>query len=190
MTDGPSPTSHPRPLAVVVLAAGLGTRMKSDVPKVLHEVCGRPMLAYVLDAARSLGPERLVVVTGAEGAVGRGVVALALDEPGVEKVVAVGAAPGDHPAGRRRGGESVELVAAPFALDDPRLTPFLRGATRLVHLGARRGLDLDGTGGAGVDLLGTRALLSALAGVATVGTVVVLSSALVYGARRTNPVPP
>jgi len=66
MTDGPSPTSHPRPLAVVVLAAGLGTRMKSDVPKVLHEVCGRPMLAYVLDAARTLGPERLVVVTGAE----------------------------------------------------------------------------------------------------------------------------
>lgn len=53
-----------RPLAVVILAAGLGTRMKSDVPKVLHEVCGRPMLAYVIDAALSLSPERLVVVTG------------------------------------------------------------------------------------------------------------------------------
>ena len=104
----------------------------------------------------------IVVVTGADGAVGRGVVALALAEPGVERVVAVGQALGDHPAGRRRGGEEVELVAAPFALDDPRLAALVRGATRLVHLGARRGLDLDGTGGAEIDLLGTRALLSML----------------------------
>ncbi len=58
--------SSAEPLAVVILAAGLGTRMKSDVPKVLHEVCGRPMLSYVVDAALSLSPERLVVVTGAE----------------------------------------------------------------------------------------------------------------------------
>jgi bifunctional N-acetylglucosamine-1-phosphate-uridyltransferase/glucosamine-1-phosphate-acetyltransferase GlmU-like protein len=35
---------------VIVLAAGLGTRMKSDLPKLLHPVCGRPMLAYALDA--------------------------------------------------------------------------------------------------------------------------------------------
>ena len=52
------------PLAVVILAAGLGTRMKSDVPKVLHQVCGRPMLSYVIDAALSVSPERIVVVTG------------------------------------------------------------------------------------------------------------------------------
>ena len=52
------------PLAVAVLAAGLGTRMKSALPKVLHPVCGRPALAYVLDAVRELGPRRLVVVTG------------------------------------------------------------------------------------------------------------------------------
>ena len=52
------------PLAVVILAAGLGTRMKSEVPKVLHEVCGRPMLSYVIDAALSVSPERVVVVTG------------------------------------------------------------------------------------------------------------------------------
>ncbi len=52
------------PLAVVILAAGLGTRMKSDLPKVLHGVCGRPMLAYVIDAALSVSPERVVVVTG------------------------------------------------------------------------------------------------------------------------------
>jgi bifunctional UDP-N-acetylglucosamine pyrophosphorylase / glucosamine-1-phosphate N-acetyltransferase len=53
-----------RPLAVVILAAGLGTRMKSELPKVLHEVCGRPMLSYVVDASLSLSPERIVVVTG------------------------------------------------------------------------------------------------------------------------------
>ena len=52
-----------RPLAVIVLAAGLGTRMKSDLPKLLHPVCGRPMLAYVLDAVAGVWPERTVVVT-------------------------------------------------------------------------------------------------------------------------------
>jgi len=62
MTEKPQ-TERP-PLAVVILAAGLGTRMKSDAPKVLHEVCGRPMLSYVIDAALSVSPERVVVVTG------------------------------------------------------------------------------------------------------------------------------
>lgn len=61
-----TPVPRSRPLAVVILAAGLGTRMKSDVPKVLHEVCGRPMLAYVLDAAHALAPERIVVVIGVD----------------------------------------------------------------------------------------------------------------------------
>jgi bifunctional UDP-N-acetylglucosamine pyrophosphorylase/glucosamine-1-phosphate N-acetyltransferase len=49
----PSPEPVPGPTGrtvAVVLAAGLGTRMKSSVPKVLHPLCGRPMLAYVLDA--------------------------------------------------------------------------------------------------------------------------------------------
>lgn len=53
-----------RPLAVIVLAAGQGTRMKSDLVKVLHEVAGRSMLAYVLDAATAQNPEELVVVVG------------------------------------------------------------------------------------------------------------------------------
>ena len=46
----------------VVLAAGLGTRMKSSKPKVLHELCGRPMLAYVLDAAGEVSGRRPLVV--------------------------------------------------------------------------------------------------------------------------------
>ena len=51
-------------IAVIVLAAGLGTRMKSDLPKVLHRVAGRAMLDLVLDAAAALKPERTVVVSG------------------------------------------------------------------------------------------------------------------------------
>jgi len=56
------------PLAVVILAAGQGTRMKSTLPKVLHKIAGRPMLGHVLDVARALGAQRMVVVTapGAE----------------------------------------------------------------------------------------------------------------------------
>ena len=48
----------------VVLAAGKSTRMKSEVPKVLHKVCGRIMIDYVLDAARSAGVQRHVVIVG------------------------------------------------------------------------------------------------------------------------------
>ncbi len=51
-------------LAIVVLAAGKSTRMKSEVPKACHLLCRRPMLSYVLDLARSLRPERTIVVTG------------------------------------------------------------------------------------------------------------------------------
>lgn len=48
----------------VVLAAGKGTRMKSDLPKVLFPVCGRPMIEYVLDALREGGVEQMYVVVG------------------------------------------------------------------------------------------------------------------------------
>ncbi|MEB3963629.1 bifunctional UDP-N-acetylglucosamine diphosphorylase/glucosamine-1-phosphate N-acetyltransferase GlmU [Streptomyces kunmingensis] len=54
------------PAAVVVLAAGEGTRMKSATPKVLHELCGRSLVGHVLAAARELNPEQLVVVVGHE----------------------------------------------------------------------------------------------------------------------------
>ncbi|MFH8497467.1 bifunctional UDP-N-acetylglucosamine diphosphorylase/glucosamine-1-phosphate N-acetyltransferase GlmU [Streptomyces coeruleorubidus] len=53
-----------RPAAVVVLAAGEGTRMKSATPKVLHELCGRSLVGHVLAAAGELHPENLVVVVG------------------------------------------------------------------------------------------------------------------------------
>ena len=52
------------PLEVIVLAAGLGKRMRSDLPKVLHPIGGRPLLAHVLDAARALAPKKTLVVHG------------------------------------------------------------------------------------------------------------------------------
>ncbi len=59
-----SPPISARPLAVVILAAGRGTRMRSALPKVLHPVGQAPMLAHVLAAAAALGAERVAVVTG------------------------------------------------------------------------------------------------------------------------------
>lgn len=51
-------------LTAVVLAAGQGTRMRSSLPKPLHELCGRPMLLHVLDALTEVAPTRVIVVVG------------------------------------------------------------------------------------------------------------------------------
>ena len=48
----------------IILAAGKGVRMKSDLPKVLHPVCGKPIIEYVLDIAKSLGSLKIYVVLG------------------------------------------------------------------------------------------------------------------------------
>src|SRR5947207_15836790 len=53
-----------RPLSAVVLAAGEGTRMKSNRPKPLHLLCGRPLVLHVLDALAELELQRAVVVVG------------------------------------------------------------------------------------------------------------------------------
>jgi len=53
-----------KPVAAIVLAAGKGTRMKSEMHKVLHPIAGRPMLAHLLASVNELEPERLVVVVG------------------------------------------------------------------------------------------------------------------------------
>jgi len=56
-----------RAVNIVILAAGQGKRMHSDLPKVLHRLAGRTLLAHVLETARSLAPERIVVVYGHGG---------------------------------------------------------------------------------------------------------------------------
>ena len=50
--------------AAIVLAAGAGTRMKSERPKVAHEALGKPLVRWVVDAARAAGIERVVTVVG------------------------------------------------------------------------------------------------------------------------------
>ena len=52
---------------IVILAAGKGTRMHSDLPKVLHTLAGQPLLAHVVDSARALAPRRIIVVYGHGG---------------------------------------------------------------------------------------------------------------------------
>ena len=65
MVAEPTPESlSSRSRTAVVLAAGQGTRMRSAKPKVLHEVAGRPMLAWVLEAARDAGCDRILVIVG------------------------------------------------------------------------------------------------------------------------------
>jgi bifunctional UDP-N-acetylglucosamine pyrophosphorylase/glucosamine-1-phosphate N-acetyltransferase len=112
------------PAAVIVLAAGEGTRMKSSTPKVLHEVCGEAMLGHVLAAARELRPARLIVVVGDPG----GPVAryLARGAPDAQPVIQA-----------RRGGtgHAVRMVIETLGLIDGTVvvtygdTPLLRGQT-------------------------------------------------------------
>lgn len=74
-----------RPIAAIILAAGQGTRMKSETHKVLHPIAGKPMLHHLLDTVDSIGVERTVVVVGArreqiEASVAGRNVAIALQE--------------------------------------------------------------------------------------------------------------
>jgi bifunctional UDP-N-acetylglucosamine pyrophosphorylase / glucosamine-1-phosphate N-acetyltransferase len=61
-----TPTEH-RPLDVLILAAGLGTRMRSNLAKVLHKADGRPLINKVCATAASLAPEKIYVVIGHQG---------------------------------------------------------------------------------------------------------------------------
>lgn len=119
-----------RSVAVVVLAAGQGTRMKSRLPKVLHPVAGKAMLRHVLDAAATLRPDRVVVVTGKDQAQVAAVAApaqTAIQHPARGTGHAVMAA---MPALKGFKGDVVVLYG-----DTPLLTPgLLRGLLR-----ARRG---------------------------------------------------
>ena len=69
-----------KPLKAIVLAAGKGTRMKSDLPKVLMNACGQPLVEYVIDAVRAAGIDEVVVVVGYRSELVREALA---DRPGV-----------------------------------------------------------------------------------------------------------
>ncbi len=114
-----------RPAAVVVLAAGEGTRMRSATPKVLHEIGGRSLVGHVLVAVRDADPERVVVVVGA----GRELVTAHLGEIDPDAVTVV--------QEQRNGtGHAVRIALAEAAADVTGTvlvvcgdTPLLRGDT-------------------------------------------------------------
>ncbi len=121
-------------IAAVVLAAGLGTRMKSDLPKVMHPVCGKPMLGHVLDLLDDLGIARRVVVSG----------------PGMDAVVALAEAAGAAVAEQvDRLGTAHAVLAAKDALADFSGdvlvafgdTPLVRAETVAAALRLREGPD-------------------------------------------------
>ena len=64
----PAPRTSDRPLACVVMAGGKGTRMRSQLPKVLHPIWGRPLLGWVVAAVREAGADRVVVVVPPDAA--------------------------------------------------------------------------------------------------------------------------
>ncbi len=81
-----SPAAETRPdlaPAAVLLAAGKGTRMGGDLPKVVHEVAGKPMIHWVVRACREAGVERVVVVVGYKAGLVREALA---DDDGIEYV--------------------------------------------------------------------------------------------------------
>jgi len=60
-------TPNDTPVAMIILAAGMGTRMKSNLPKVMHQIAGQTMLGHVIHTAKALQPERIVTVIGPSG---------------------------------------------------------------------------------------------------------------------------
>jgi len=119
--SAPAHDSRPltQPLAAVVMAAGLGTRMKSATPKHLHPLLGRPLVAWVLDALRAVGPSRLVLISSPESAA-----ELAASFPGVEVVVQEKPrGTGDAVAAARQALEGFEGDLLVLAGDTPLLTP-------------------------------------------------------------------
>jgi len=129
--------------AAIVLAAGQGTRMNSDLAKVLHPMCGRPLLGHVLAALDETGVDRVLVVIGHQ----RDRVREAFPKPGIEWVVQ---------AEQRGTGHAIRMARPALTGFTGTLlvvcgdTPLLRGAT------LRALLDHHAASGAAVTVLSTR----------------------------------
>ena len=130
------------PLAVVILAAGQGTRMHSALPKVLHPVAGRPMLAHVLGVAAELNPVKTVVVVA----------------PGAEAVAELAEAHGAIPAMQERqlGTGHAVASAEPALLGFEGTLLVLFGDTPLLTAATLRRLVALLAAGAGIAALGFR----------------------------------
>lgn len=133
------------PVAVVILAAGQGSRMKSDLPKVLHKVAHAPLLVHAIRAAQSVEADRIVVVTGHGGAA----VAKAATEYDESAVIVTQ----DEQLGTAHAVNQARDALADFDGDVVVLygdTPFIREETLQDMLSARQS-------GAGVVVLGFEA---------------------------------
>lgn len=117
-------------LAVIVLAAGMGTRMKSDLPKVMHPLAGRPMVQHLMETVSGLNPDKVVVVVG----------------PGMDQV-ARAVAPAQTVVQTERLGTGHAVMQAHAALEDFQGdvlvlygdTPLITRATLDKMLAERRG---------------------------------------------------
>jgi bifunctional UDP-N-acetylglucosamine pyrophosphorylase / glucosamine-1-phosphate N-acetyltransferase len=124
----------PQRVAAIILAAGKGTRMKSDLPKVMHRVAGRTMIRHVLDATAPLAPARTIVVLAP------GMDEVAQEAPGAQ--IAIQAAPlGTGHAALAARPALADLLAGD-GLDDVLVlfgdTPLLTSATLAAMLAERR----------------------------------------------------
>ena len=139
-----APMSGTSPFAVIVLAAGQGTRMRSDTHKVLHPIASRPLLLHLLDRVDSLGADRRVIVVGK----GREQVEAAI--AGRDAEIAV--------QSEQKGTGHAVRQAEPALGDYPGPVLVLYGDTPFAEAETlRRMLDrLDGDGGPGVVVLGSR----------------------------------
>ncbi len=116
--------STPGPAAVIVLAAGEGTRMKSSLPKTLHRVCGQTMLGHCLATAITLVPQQLIVVVGH----GADEVAAEVRRQAPEAVIVVQDYLGGTGHAVRVALESVGMLAGTVVVTYAD-TPLLRGPT-------------------------------------------------------------
>jgi bifunctional UDP-N-acetylglucosamine pyrophosphorylase/glucosamine-1-phosphate N-acetyltransferase len=113
-------------LNIVIMAAGKGTRMRSNLPKVLHKLAGRPLLRHVMDSAAQLAPQRTVVITG-HGA------------PLVEAAVAADGAVCVRQEPQLGTGHAVQQ-AVPALGDEPGTTLILNGDVPLIAPATARAL--------------------------------------------------
>ena len=114
-----------QPLAAIILAAGLGTRMRSDRAKVLHEIAGEPMIARVLRAVASLAPDPLVVVVGHQADLVAAATRVAV-KPGALRIALQTEQRGTGHAARCAMAEIPAAFAGDILIgygDMPRLTP-------------------------------------------------------------------
>lgn len=122
--DGDNPTAE---TVAVVLAAGKSTRMKSVLPKVAHEICGRPMVEYVLAAVREAGVKRTIMIVGHGADIVRSLLSA---EPDVEFAVQT----------EQKGTGHAAMMAREHLLGHPGPVFVLNGDTPLLRSESLSGL--------------------------------------------------